>query len=244
MTDKKDETGKGPPGPGGGPRRPYATLDLQATQVGGTERSGPAAGTGGKPDSRPTAALPPPGPQAKGGARASLSDGFATAGTWARKAVQSNTFLSHVAAGVAGAVLTLAAAALIGLFAGGDRGERRTADFSKRLAAVEQAIEKRAAALANDVGVKIGATDARVAKLEEGARALGDVADAQAKLAAEAKALEARIAAPELTERVAKLEAALAADDKSGRVAVSANLATKLAELEKLAGQASETAKS
>src|SRR5262245_911670 len=244
MTDKKDETGKGPPGPGGGPRRPYATLDLQATEVGGTDRAGPAAGASGKPDSRSTAALPPPGPQAKGGARASFSDGFATARTWARKAVQSNAFLSHVAAGVAGAVLTLAAAALIGLFTGADRGARLSADLSKRLAAVEQGVEKRAAAAASDVGAKLGATDARVAKLEERARAVAGLADAQAKLAADAKALEARVAAPELAERVAKLEAALAGDDKSGRAALAQDLAARIAQLEKVAGQAGETAKS
>ena len=36
MANPKDETGKGPPRPGdtAAGRRPYATLDLQATEVG------------------------------------------------------------------------------------------------------------------------------------------------------------------------------------------------------------------
>ena len=39
MTDKKDETGKGPAKPGDAPRRPYATIDLQATEVAARTRA-------------------------------------------------------------------------------------------------------------------------------------------------------------------------------------------------------------
>jgi hypothetical protein len=243
MTDKKDETGKGALGPGGGPKRPYATIDLQATEVGGKGRAGPG-GTSERPDSR-AAAPPPPGAKGHSGARAFLSDRLSTAHTWARSAAENSAFLSHVAAGVAGAVLTLAAAGLLGLFAIGDRG-RLSADLSKRLATVEQALEKRTA-LANDVGAKLAAADSRVANLEDRTRTVADLADAQAKLAADTKALEARIAVPELAERVAKVEAALtalASDGKSGRIGLAEDLVTRLAELEKLAGEAAETAKS
>jgi hypothetical protein len=86
-----------------------------------------------------------------------------------------------------------------------------------------------------------------VAKLEERARAIGELADAQAKLAAQTRALEARVAAPALTERIAKLESALAAlsaSDKSGRVALAEGLAAKLADIERLADRAGEAAKS
>ena len=47
MTDKKDETGKGPAKPGDAPRRPYATIDLQATEVGGKDKSERPAATAG-----------------------------------------------------------------------------------------------------------------------------------------------------------------------------------------------------
>jgi len=239
MTDKTDETGK--PRPGEGPRRPYATIDLQAREVGGRDNSQPAA-AGGKSDTKP-AALPPPASKRQGAS--ALADGLATARTWSSRAMQSNTFLSHVAAGVAGAVLTLAAAALLGLFTAG--GGRLPPEVSKRLTAVEKTLQQRAAALPDDVGAKLAATDARVAGLEERAQTLAALADAQTKLAADAKALEARVASPVLTERMARLETALKAistDDKSGLVALAEGLAAKLTELEKLAGAAGEAAKS
>jgi len=250
MTDRKDETGKAAPRPGDGPRRPYATIDLQAREVGGGDKgqtSAPsAAAEGAKPEAR-TAALPPPGAKRQGGrARSALADGLRVTRIWSAKAMRSNNFLSHVAAGVAGAVLTLAAGAAFGLFAG-DRSGRPSPEVSKRLAAVEQAVDRRATVLAEDVGAKLAAANTRVAKLEERARTLGELADAQAKLATEAKDLEARIAAPALAQRLAKLEAALAAlsaDDKSGRVGLAEGLAAKLAELEKSAAQAGEGAKS
>jgi hypothetical protein len=142
-------------------------------------------------------------------------------------------------------VLTLAVGALFGLFA--DRGGSLSPEVSKRLAAVEQALDKRAGALADDVGAKLAAANARVARLEERTRTVAEIADAHAKLAAQTKALEARIAAPALTERIAKLEAALAAlsaNDKSGRVALAEGLAAKLAEIEKLGDQVGAAAKS
>jgi hypothetical protein len=144
-----------------------------------------------------------------------------------------------------GAVLTLATVGLIGLVAGGDGG-RQASELSKRLATVEQALEKRSAALANDVGSKLAAADKRVASLEERTRTVADLAESHAKLAADTKALEARVAGPELVERLAKVETALTAiagDDKSGRIGLAEDLSAKLAELEKLAGQAAETAK-
>jgi uncharacterized protein YoxC len=249
MTDKKNETGKAAPRPGDGPRRPYATIDLQAKEVGadrGQDRvqTGAAAAGGAKPDAR-NAALPPPAPKRQGGAQSALATGLRTVRTWSVKAAQNNSFLSHVAAGVAGAVLILAAGALFGLFA--DRGGRLSPEASKRFAAVEQTLDKRAGALAADVDAKLAAANARVAELEERARALGELANAQAKFAAQTKALEARVAAPVLTERIAKLESALAAlsaNDKSGRVALAEGLAAKLADIEKLADQAGEAAKS
>jgi hypothetical protein len=245
MTDKKDETGKAAPRSGDGPRRPYATIDLQAKEV-GTDRGqrGAAAAGGTKPDARTaaTATLPPPGPKRPGAtkvAQAALARGLRVARVWSVKAARSNTFLSHVAAGVAGAVVTLAAGALLGLFAGDS--VRLSPEVSKRLTAVEQALDKRA--LADDVGARLAAANARVANLEERARTVSEVSDAQAKLAADAKELEARIDAPALMQRIAKLEQALGAEDKSGRVARAEGLAAKLAETEKLLGQRLEALK-
>ena len=234
MTDKTDDTGKGPPRPG--ERRPYATIDLQATEVGGKPKgegaASAAAGGAAKPQPRQQA-LPPPGAGKTAGERFRFSERLATARGWSARAAQSNTFLSHVAAGVAGAVLTLAVGALFGLFSGsGSDGGQLQPEAAKRLAAVEQAVKQRTVQ-PGDVSAKLAATDARVASLEERARALSVLSDAQAKLAAETKALEARVGTGDLTERLAKLEAsigALAAGDQTSDSARAA-LAAKLTEL-------------
>src|SRR5262249_9647053 len=141
---------------------------------------------------------------------------------------RSNTFPSYMAAGIAGAVLTLAITSLLGLLAGGPRGDLVTSDLAKRLAAVERTLQQPPAVPG---GVRAKRTDAetRRAELEE------QVEATQAKVAADAKALEARVDVSGLMARVTKLEAALAtlsADDKGG--------SPRLADMEKLAGEASE----
>jgi hypothetical protein len=239
MADKTDETGKGPQGPGEGPRRPFATIDLQATELGGKARPSPAPG---QQDTK-SAALPPP--DAPAGSK--LADHLSAARRWGRSAIQNNTFLSHVAAGIAGAILTLSVAAVFGLLPGGGSGGRGLpADAARRLAALEQAT-RQTAAVPHEMSGKLAKTDARIASLEERTSALSALSEAQAKLATQTKALESRVGAPELAGRMAKLEtalAALAAADKSGRGPQADALAAKLAELEKLAAEAGAAAKS
>ena len=242
MTDKKDDTGKGAPKPGEGPKRPYATIDLQATEVGGKAKGAATASGSNKSDPK-SAALPPPSATDPGGG-SMFADKFAAARAWSRGAAQDNNFLSHVAAGVAGAVLTLLATALFGLFSARDQP---SPDVAKRVASLEQAARQRAAAPVGDLANKLAATETRLAGLEDRTRSIAALGDAQAKLAAETKALEARIGSPELADRLAKLEtalASLAAGDPSGRGPQAAALAAKLAELERLAGDAGEAAKS
>ena len=234
MTDNKDETGKGPPKPGDPPRRPHATLDLQATEIGGKDKGGPA---GAKP-SPGASALPPPG-------STTGRSGFGKRlRVWSRSAARSNTFLSHIAAGVAGALLTLAAASLLGVLPGtSDRSASSDAD--SRIAALEQAIRDRAAGPGGDVTAKLTATDSRLKGLEDQTRSLAALNEAHSKLATALKALEARTTSPEFSNRIAKLEtslAALSAGDKSGTQSTA--LADKLTQLEKLITDATEATKS
>jgi hypothetical protein len=228
---KKDEPGKGPLWPSD--RRPHATIDAQATEVGGSGKGKPAAGS-----ARPEGAPPPPQSARPGPARTSLAE-------LSRRTVQSNTFLSHVAAGVAGAVLTLIMATLFGLFPPGG-SEQASPEIAKKVAALETAMRQRAAAPAGDVAAKLSAAESRLKALEEQARALPDLAKAQAKLAADTKALEARAAGPELDARLGKIEQALAgaaSGDPAARAGASAAVADKLGELEKIAGAALAAAK-
>jgi hypothetical protein len=224
MTDKTDETGKGPLRPGDAPRRPYATIDLRAS-AGGRDGGPSAAAGSAKPEAGGTSRLWPT-PEWLATAWTAVAGWLTTVRIGALGMVRSDGFLSHAAAGVAGAALTLAVASALGLFAGGQRGERASPDVAARLAAVEKTLQ-RPAAPPDGLTAKLAAAETRLAKLEEQAQAL------QGRVAADLKSIDARIAAAGVTERLAKLEAALAAlsrEDKSARIA----------NVEKLAGEASE----
>src|SRR5262245_22901199 len=115
MTDKTDDTGKGHFRPGDAPKRPYATLDVEATEI-GRERG--QAGAPGR--SRPEAeggfgALPPPKSDLWARLRAGVAGALAAAWSLSLRLARNPTFPSHAAAGVAGAALTLAVAGLLGL---------------------------------------------------------------------------------------------------------------------------------
>jgi hypothetical protein len=219
MTDKADESGRAPNRPGDASRRPHATIDLKATEVGGS--------------------------RSKSGFR--FADRVRVMRRWGGAALGRNSFLSHVAAGVAGAVLTLMAAALFGLFGGTPTSSSGVpVDVGRRLAALVQKTAQLPAS-ATDIPNKIASAEARVKALEERTASVPALADAQAKLAAQTKALEGRPGgAPELAARLAKLETALAAVASNGKGAGGSGgevLAPKLAEVEKLAADASEAAR-
>lgn len=237
MTDKKDETGKGPAKPGDVPRRPYATIDLQATEVGKDKGDASAARGSAKPATG-ASALPPGGREE--------ATRLAAARTWSRRAAGSNTFLSHVAAGIVGAVLTLVAATLFGLVSRDGIGGRQIGpNVEQRLATLEQTLRQRTTTSSGDVTSKLAQTDTRLKGLEDQSRAIAALSDTQSKLAATIKSLETRSSSPEYINRLAKLEtalAALSAGDKSGTPAAA--LADKLTELEKLVGDATEASKS
>jgi hypothetical protein len=242
MTDnKKDDPGKGPVWPGD--RRPHATIDVQATKVDSQDKGKPAAG-----GARPEASAQTPPQAGKPATERTFAARVAAARDLPRRAAQSNAFLSHLVAGVAGAVLTLIAAALFGLFPTSDGGGQQAApDLTKRLAALEAAMHQGPTSTAGDVAARLATTDNRLKSLEDQARTIAALAQGQAKLATETKALEGRAGSPELADRLAKVEAALAdasAGDLSAHGPQAAALAGKLAELEKLATEATEAAKS
>jgi hypothetical protein len=249
MTDKTDDSGKGHPRPGDASRRPHATLDLKATVV-GRASGGQAAPPGGPPEgAKPDpaiAALPPPSNGraarrlwAAGGARAAaFAGGLAAAFAWAFRLIRSNALLSHAAAGVAGAALTLVVAGLLGLLPVRQAG--LSSDVAQRLAALEQA-QARQATLPAAVADKLAAADKRLSGLEEQAKAVTAIKGELARLAAEAKALQAQVSAPDTAQRIAKLETALekalaplSADGGNGPAALMA----RLADVERLSGEA------
>jgi hypothetical protein len=110
---------------------------------------------------------------------------------------------------------------------------------ARRLAALEQA-QAHPSALPAGVADVLAAADKRLASLEAQAEALASLKSEQARLAAEARILQARTSDSQIAERLARLEAALAGLSADGGRAVGAadKLATKLAGVEKLAGEA------
>jgi hypothetical protein len=247
MTDKTDDSGNGPTGPGDGPRRPHATLDLKATEVGrggGSQAAPPGGPPGGRRPDPAGGALPPPPSNAAarqqwtGGAWvAGLVGGLAAVVAWAIRLIRGHAFLSHAAAGVAGAALTLAVAGLLGLFPA--RLSSIPPDVARRLAVLEQA-QARQPLLPAALADKLAAADKRLSDLEhEQAEAIAVLKGEQAKLAAEAKALQGHVSAQDTAERIAKLEKALATlSTDSANTPAADRLAAKLADVERLSGEA------
>ncbi len=251
-----------------GLKKPAAIIDLKATVIettkpatdmskGEAAKTVAAATDAGKPAATsPTSTFGVPPSTAKpAGAKADTNTGTNT-GTKtesakpvdlkppfaAQKALPpakaGGGFLTHLAAGLAGAVLAIGSTQVLDLGLGGTGGV--SPDVTKRLAALEQTATKPAS---TGDAQKQAATDARLIKLEDDARALND---AQAKVALEAKAIEQRLAAQggaagaEAVARLAKLEeqlstmaAAAAADPRGGtRLQQLAELTGKVREVE------------
>jgi hypothetical protein len=179
MGDSKDETGKGA-------SRPYARLDLKATEVDGK-------------------------PSASGKAtRFSVPNPFAAAQAFLRDQRRTVPLLTHLAAGLLGGAL--AALALLA-FSGPREGEgalaREVAPLTGRVAELERTVARQATApdLRGRVDGLARATGALEAASSKHA---GDLKSLQERLANPAAGTA------ELAERLAKLESAIAALSVSG----------------------------
>jgi hypothetical protein len=174
MADSKDETGKGA-------SRPYATIDLKATEVGAK----PAAG-------------------AKT-ANASMRNRLASALALLRASHRAIPVLTQVGAGLAGGLLAVLATLLLAGTGGGEHGAApQLAPLTGRVSELERT-----------VGGQSQLPDLRN-RVDALARTTGVLDAASGKHAAELKALEERLGsvgavAPELGERLAKLESAITA---------------------------------
>jgi hypothetical protein len=228
MNENKDEAGERRRGADAGPKRPFATIEGEATEV---ARSGATADSPAAPERSGTEQAAHGGSereqaQSRAG-RAEPLNGVGAKLLYARTAagrlgaslagaindVWPGNFFSHLAAGVAGAILTLLVAGYLAPQQGSDaaRAGGTTAELAERIAAVEQAVREQSSSLPRDLSATLAKAETRLARLEEAARA---VSGAQAQLASETKALKERLAAQELPKdlasRVAKLEQTLA----------------------------------
>jgi len=229
MPDNKDDTGKGPSRPGDlpGGRRPYATIDVKATEVegAGASRASASAAASAKSEAKPQAKSPPPR-----SAGASMAAALAPLRQWSA----SLPLLTNVAAGAVGAVLALLAAYLLVP----DRALPRAPEVSE--------LTRRVADLEGSLGTRPN-TGLR-ARVEEVNRSLGALGESQARLARDTKALEGKVGSvqelpPEVGSRIAKLEeslSALSAANQEGQPPQLAALSLRLTQIEKSAREAGE----
>jgi hypothetical protein len=179
MADSKDETGKGA-------SRPYATIDLKATDVGAKPAAGAKSAT------------------------SPMRNAWAAAVAFLRASHRAIPVLSHVGAGLAGGLLAVLATLLLMGTGGGEHGAaRQVAPLAGRVSELERTVggQSQLPDLRNRVAALARSTDALDA--------------ASSKHAAELKALEERLGnagavAPEIGERLAKLESAITAVTVSG----------------------------
>jgi hypothetical protein len=254
MANNKEEAGKGTPRPGEmpGAKRPYATIDLTASEVeSSTKDRAPAAaasaasaaeaGSGAKADTKSSSSAQQPkaGASSQSGGPGNPGDSKVAGAMKVFGAeVHSASLLTHLAAGVVGGLIALTGAHLL-------TPDRPTASPQEL-----GDLTRRTADLENALGTRPGAgLRARIEELTRSTSALGET---QAKLARESKALETKItsapdASPELVGRLAKLEDALGAATAADPAAQSpqvAALSGRLAEIDRSVRQAGEAARS
>ncbi len=197
MTNPKDEIGKGSARPGdtSAGKRPYATLDLQATDVDQSAKA--QAKTDTASADRGPQGTSAPGSDFAGRARAAA----AGAADLAARFRPTGSVVSHLGAGAVGALIVLLGSYL--LSPGTDTGQAGAVrDLAKRVTDAEAALAVRPADTA-ELRAKVDGLD----------RSLRTLADAQAQLASDAKAMDGRIGVggdvpPEIVARIAKLEEA------------------------------------
>ena len=241
----------------GAGKRPYATLDLKATEIkpssvkgssssagssSGAEVPRPAAArsyaaaTGDTSEPKSEAPMQSDSsksekPKAASSASASSASTASAANDDAEVVVQKRGgFFSHLAAGVVGGVLALSAYqwALPQLGLQGSRDN--TAELSQRLAAVEKSQSVSPPAAPDLSGIK-----SRLADLEKKTQKIPAITESQSRLVAETKAALASAASdagsPQLIERIGKVEDRLKALAEAGVNDPNANRIEQLAAL-------------
>lgn len=257
MADDKSSANTGA-GPGSG-KRPYATLDLKATEVnitpvkGGFSSASSSAAAGAEVP-RPAAArsyavetgdASEPKSEVRMQSESSKSEkpetasNAATSSASAARAANDDAkvvipkrggFFSHLAAGVVGGALVLTAYIWALPQLGLQGSSNDTAQLTQRLAAVEKS---------HSVGPPpapdLGGIESRLADLENATKKIPAITESQSRLVAETKAALASAASdagsPQLIERIGKVEDRLKALAEAGVNDPNANRIEQLAAL-------------
>lgn len=262
MTANKNEPEKKPAGSTTSAQtgaRPYATLDLKATDV-----TPPAATSKDKPEvaeASATAKPAAPGASATAGA-STTSSASSSSGAAAAKSTKPGTdasspgaaqrpapsgfggFFTHVAAGLAGGVIALVLADVVAGQLGFETGDQpdKTAAIEQRLNALETGRSQRAAPA--DLADRLAAAEAKLGKLDQLDANLDGLSKKQATFDKDLNAVNDRLHAQgggdaETSARISKLEEQLSLlataserDPQTGKLPQLAAITGKLADLE------------
>lgn len=221
------------PGESGAPKRPHATLDLEATDV--------------TPKDTETSTAAQDADQAM---MSDVDSGTTAAGARDRQREPAGFFVrfwTHLFAGAVGGL----AAGLLAVKTGvplwpeaGLSGETQETVLAlrQRVGALEQSVKN--ASGAQDLARRLADAEERLGKLDEMSSALGALSETEARLENEVKALDGRMAGqptadPAAAERIGRLEdqlaalsAAAEAGGDNGRIQGLAAVTGKVAELE------------
>lgn len=193
MSNSSDDQGRG-----GESKRPYATIELKATEV---EPQADAVKAAEEAKATDAARDAEAAAEAKSAATSEAKNDDKSDAAPARRS-SSGGLVTHLAAGALGAGIVVAAGYLLT-----DR------DTANRQAILLAEINKRVADMEAAIGGRPGAEGLR-ARLDEAQRGLAAVKDAQARTAADARQLEARIGGQDipagLADRLNKMDEILA----------------------------------
>ena len=259
MSQDNDDKSKSSGSPGAAPplsqpadpaKRPYATIDLKATELPGAKGGVPPASTAkpAAPPSGSTTAAPKTSATSTAqpaAASATTKPAAAASGPTVAKSLAASTppaavssWLPSLIAGSAGAALTLLGLGSMGLIG----GDQSATELSGRMATLEKSIAASGAPAA--VTRQLASAEARLAAIETSTR---DLATNHAALSADAKALDTRLTAQtpattaaatavdkvqKLEQQLADLAAAASSDPQRGRIPALAQITTKLGDLD------------
>ena len=258
MADKSNDPIKTGAAAGASSKRPHATLDLKATELGATPQPAPPSSyaTSGpdKIDPKSNQKKPDAGPAPSSSSTGAATSASSTARPEYVTSKKRGGFVSHLAASVIGGVLALAGSEWALPQMGLSGNTSRFADTATALDARVKLLETKSATPINAEAST--AIESRLAALEQSATAIADIKDSQSRLVAETKAALASAASdagePEQLTRLSSVEDKLKAladaganDPNAGRLEQLAALTGKVADLEtSLATQLTELRKS
>ncbi|RUP00046.1 hypothetical protein [Hyphomicrobium sp.] len=252
MADEK----KGSVSGSGAGKKPYATIDLKATEISAAPSKGNAASSGGASADvpRPAAARtyaddseqanagsgsgaqPGPTKASKTGSGATAQGYAADTEAPAVSVSKRGGFLSHLAAGVVGGALAFGAIVwALPELEMQNGAEEKISNLAQRVTAVEK--NEKAAPPPTD----ISGLQSRIADLENATQKIPSLIEGQARLVAETKAALASAASdagtPQLIERLGKMEDRLKAMADAG---VNDPNATRIEQIAALTGKVSD----